>query len=176
MGSVSIPDKVKIIVGLITGDPKYFDAARAVLTRRLGAVDFESAILDFTSTAYYNAEFGENLKRKFLSFERPAALDGMGRLKLLTNRIEKALSRQKKRLVNIDPGYVDLSKLVLFTTKDYFHRIYLAKGIYASLALYYRNNTFNAFEWTYPDYRTKEYIDIFNHIRQIYKDDLDARR
>ncbi|MEK6733229.1 MAG: DUF4416 family protein, partial [Candidatus Omnitrophota bacterium] len=70
------------------------------------------------------------------------------------------------RRINIDPGYISDSKLVLATTKDYFHRIYLTSGIYAEVTLRWRRGGFEPFEWTYPDYQSKEYIDIFNTIRK----------
>ena len=70
--------------------------------------------------------------------------------------------------MNIDPGYLTLSKVVLLTTKDYTHRIYLAGGIYAEVTLRYKSGTFNPWDWTYPDYKTPEYVNIFNHIRDIY--------
>jgi hypothetical protein len=73
------------------------------------------------------------------------------------------------RSVNIDPGYLDLAKLVLFSTKDYTHRIHVGKGIFAEVTLYFQDDSFNAWPWTYPDYKTKEYIGIFNTIRGIYK-------
>jgi hypothetical protein len=125
--------------------------------------------VDFNATDYYAAEMGPKLKRIFLSFARPAALDGIWKTKLRTNRIEKKFSLNGRRTVNIDPGYVDLSKMVLFSTKDYSHRPYLAKGIFAEVTLYYREGTFRTWPWTYPDYRQDSYIDIFNHIREMHK-------
>jgi len=71
------------------------------------------------------------------------------------------------RSINIDPGYLDLARLVLASTKDYKHRIYLNKGIYAEVTLFYQDRTFQPWQWTYPDYKTPEYIAIFNKIRDI---------
>ena len=81
----------------------------------------------------------------------------------------KRYAAKGKRSVNIDPGYLDLAKVVLFSTKDYSHRIYLDKGIYAEVTLFYKDNRFNPWPWTYPDYRTSEYLGIFKSIREIYK-------
>ncbi len=170
MGSPSTPKKVKLIAGLIASELEYFASSGAALVRRFGPIDFESGFMDFGATSYYNEELGFPLKRKFLSFARLVKPEASSRIKLATNRIEKRLSRHGKRLVNIDPGYLDLSKLVLLTTKDYSHRIYLSKGIYGEVTLYYKNNTFNPWEWTYPDYKTIVYIDIFNKIRGIYRE------
>ena len=71
-------------------------------------------------------------------------------------------------MINIDPGYLDSAKYILATTKDYIHRIYLDKGIFAEITLYFRDNAFWPGEWTYRDYKTKEYADILIKIREIY--------
>ncbi len=139
------------------------------LEKKFGSVDYESESLAFDNTDYYSQELGENLKRKFLSFERLMDLKNAYRIKLWTNAIEGKFLKSGKRRVNIDPGYLDLSKLVLFSTKDYSHRVYLGKGIFAEVTLFYKDKTFNPWPWTYPDYKTKDYIDIFNAIREKYK-------
>ncbi|HEX30425.1 TPA: DUF4416 family protein, partial [Candidatus Poribacteria bacterium] len=38
--------------------------------------------------------------------------------------------------------------------------------------LRYYKGSFRPWEWTYPDYRTEEYIQIFNQIRKIYMKQL----
>jgi hypothetical protein len=82
-------------------------------------------------------------------------------------KIEKRFSIANKRQINIDPGYLSLDKVVLATHKDYSHRLYLGKGIYGEVTLFFKDKTFNPFPWTYPDYRTHEYINFFNDAREI---------
>ncbi|MCM8761678.1 MAG: DUF4416 family protein [Candidatus Omnitrophica bacterium] len=169
MGIIRKPHKVKLFIGMLSKDMEHMRRASTRLKRVFGRIDFESDLLDFEHTDYYAAEMGHGLKRKFISFERLMNLDGIYMIKIATNRIEKALSRDGKRAVNIDPGYLDMSKVVLFSTKDYSHRIYLGKGIFAEVTLYYKDGTFNAWPWTYPDYKTTAYISIFNSVRELYK-------
>jgi hypothetical protein len=169
MGPIRHDHKVNLIAGLLSNDLTELSKARHSLARAFGRTDFESAITDFTHTEYYADEMGHCLKRQFLSFKKPIGLRDICRTKILTGRIERRLSSGGKRKVNIDPGYIDLSKLVLFSTKDFSHRIYLDKGIYAELTLMYRDRTFNPLPWTYPDYRTDEYVKLFNNIREMYK-------
>ncbi|MYE91439.1 DUF4416 family protein, partial [Candidatus Poribacteria bacterium] len=76
------------------------------------------------------------------------------------------------RTVKLHPAYKSAAKLVLASTKDHAHRIYLQDGIYAEITLKFYRKTFQPWEWTYPDYRTPAYIDIFNHIRRIYMEQL----
>jgi hypothetical protein len=69
------------------------------------------------------------------------------------------------RPINLDPGCIALSKLVLATTKDQAHRIYLGRGIYAEITLTYLNGAFRPMPWTYPDYRTEPYRRFFEQVR-----------
>jgi hypothetical protein len=160
--------RVRLITGFIYKDEAFFIKSRDNLKRRFGRVDFESPEVDFNYTAYYEKEMGAGLKRRFISFSKLVPMQDLYRIKLYTNRLESRFLDSGKRRVNIDPGYLDLAKLVLASTKDYSHRIYLRKGIFAEITLSYRNNSFTPNDWTYPDYRSKEYIDIFNQIRELY--------
>jgi hypothetical protein len=169
MGLVRHPHKVNLIVGLLSKDTAALARAKASLERIFGRVELEGPLLDFTHTDYYKEEMGSPLKRQFLSFERLCGLKGICGAKVRTNRLERRLSRGSKRTVNIDPGYLDLAKLVLFSTKDYSHRMYLDKGIFAETTLFYKGGTFNPWPWTYPDYATAAYIGFFNKVREIYK-------
>jgi hypothetical protein len=168
MGNVKKHPPVKLIAGFIFKKESALEKAKFILKKRFGQIDFESKALNFTHTDYYERELGENLKRRFISFRKLIPPDELADIKIITNNIEKKLSSGKSRQINIDPGYLDLSRLILATTKDYTHRIYLNKGIYAEITLFYQDKTFRPWDWTYPDYRTDEYIAIFNCIRQIY--------
>ncbi|MDD2702568.1 MAG: DUF4416 family protein [Candidatus Omnitrophica bacterium] len=172
MGTAAAYPPVKLVAGFIFSDDNACKKARAALVRRFGAIDFESGVIPFTYTDYYEKEFGTGLKRVFVSFKRLVPLDRLARIKAATNSIENSLAVKKYRPVNIDPGFVDLAKLVLATTKDFCHRIYLSKGIFAEVTLVYKDRSFRHWEWTYPDYRTPEYIAIFNHIRELYAKQL----
>jgi len=165
---MGIPTKhkpVKLIIGLIAPED-LFDKVEKILCQKFGPADFKSEILDFNFTDYYEREMGTGLKRRFLSFKRNIVPRDLSHIKLYTNRIEKKFSKSNgSRKVNIDPGYLTLSKLVLATTKDYQHRLYLDNGIYAEVTLRFKGKSFTIWEWTYPDYRSPAYISIFNHIR-----------
>ncbi len=131
-------------------------------------MDFVSLPINFDHTDYYEAEMGKQLKRRFVSFLKLIPIEDLYRIKLYTNRLESRYLMAKSRQINIDPGYVDLAKLVLATTKDYAHRIFLRKGIFAEVTLSFKGDSFCPNEWTYPDYCRDEYIRIFNQIRTLY--------
>ncbi len=168
MGKIKNTPAVKLIIGFIFKEERELKKAEDLLRKRYGAIDFESRILDFTHSDYYQEEFGRGLKRKFIAFKKLIPAQKLARIKTAANQIEKKLSKGRHRLVNIDPGYLDMAKLVLASTKDYYHRIYLDNGIFAEITLFYRGKTFTPWEWTYPDYKTPEYIAIFNRLREIY--------
>lgn len=172
MGMPRSPGKVKLIAGLLFNDAEKYAAAKGSLIRLFGKVDFESETLEFNYTSYYDAEMGGALQRKFLSFERLHDMKNIGDLKIRTNKLESRYSVSGKRTVNIDPGYVDSAKLILFSTKDYSHRIYLGNGIFAENALFYKDGTFMPWPWTYPDYRSSEYLNVFESIRRLYRNQL----
>ncbi len=168
MGHIRRSQPVKLIVGFIFKQEDLLTRAEAILRRAFGPIDFQSSILDFDHTSYYQHELGTGLKRKFLSFQKLISPERLSRIKLLTNKLERKCSRQGQRQINIDPGYLDMAKLVLASTKDFRHRIYLNRGIFAEITLFYQNKSFQFWEWTYPDYRSPEYIAVFNKIRDIY--------
>ena len=168
MGQIKKHHPVKLFAGFIFSNDPALVRAELILKQKFGKIDFSSAILPFTHTSYYEKELGADLKRKFVSFQRLINPQQLSRVKIITNKIEKNLSGENGRLINIDPGYLNLSKLVLASTKDYSHRIYLNNGIYAEVTLLYRDGGFYFLEWTYPDYKSAEYTDIFIQIRKIY--------
>lgn len=168
MGRIKSYHPVKLIVGFIYKEGAALEQAKSLLIKRFGKIDFESDPLPFTHTDYYEKEFGKDLLRKFISFQKLIQADKIPEIKVFTNKTEAGLSKGSKRTINIDPGYLDLSKLVLATTKDFTHRVYLKKGIFSEVTLFYQNKAFKPWPWTYPDYSSQEYIEIFNRLRAIY--------
>ncbi|MBU1912101.1 MAG: DUF4416 family protein [Candidatus Omnitrophica bacterium] len=165
MGNAKKPKAVKLIIGMLARNKKLFEKTEEFFIEEFGLIDYQSPVISFKYTSYYKKEMGRPLKRKFISFKKLISPEKIAKIKLLTNLIEKKLSISNKRQVNIDPGYISDAKLILATTKDYFHRIYLSQGIYAEVTLKWRKHSFEPFEWTYPDYRSKEYLCILNKIR-----------
>ena len=163
---------VKLLVGFIFAKEEIYFKTKHILEKEFGKSDFESIILPFNHTQYYEKELGLNLKRKFLSFARLILPENLAKIKIITNRLERRLTVKNRRQINIDPGLLCLSKLILATTKNYKHRIYLTKGIYAEVTLYYQDKNFRAWDWTYPDYKTSKYIRIFNTVRTIYSQQI----
>lgn len=154
---------------MICGEEPLFRQAEKSLSRRLGPVDLSSQIMNFNFTKYYEKEIGLQLKRQFLSFRRLIDPNSLFKIKLMTMRLEGRLARKDgTRRINLDPGYISESKLVLATTKDFRHRIFINKGIFAEVTLWYKSGEFQHWDWTYPDYRTRQYKEFFERVRRIY--------
>ena len=174
MGKIETHPPVKLTSGFIIAEMEILKEVEQKLIDQFGKIDFESELVPFDYTDYYKPEMGEKLMRKVVTFEPLFHPEEIAQVKLFTNRLESEFffPNTTNRMINIDPGYITASKLVLVTTKDYAHRIYLRDGIFAEVTLRYRNKTFVPYEWTYPDYRTETYITIFNQTRNIYMHQL----
>ncbi|MDP1853742.1 MAG: DUF4416 family protein [Candidatus Omnitrophota bacterium] len=168
MGKAVKVKKVKLFIGVIFKDLPLLAAIKKILTAKFGIIDLESHILEFDYTNYYEKELGANLKRKFFSFRNLISGDKISAIKVITNRLEKNFSKDGRRCLNLDPGYLNDAKIILATIKDYSHRIYLKDGIYAETTMVFSKTAFKPYPWTYPDYQSKEYIEIFNQIRSIF--------
>ena len=168
MGRITRAKPVKLIAGFIFKDERYLKQAESILARKFGKIDFKSQLIPFNFTDYYTQEFGSDLKRAFVSFKRLISPKYLSVAKVTTNQIEKKLSLNGKRLINIDPGFLDSARLILASTKDFAHRIYLDQGIFAEITLVFKDHSFRGWEWTYPDYKKEEYIEIFNNIRTLF--------
>ncbi|MGQ9512048.1 DUF4416 family protein [Thermodesulfitimonas sp.] len=170
------PEPVKPVVGIFSADETLLTAVAGELARWLGEPDYESPLLAFEQTRYYEREMGPGLKRRFYAFPRLIDAAELVALKRWAIETEARWQHAGRRRVNVDPGYVSLAKLVLATTKDNVHRIYLGEGIYAEVTLYFRRGRFHPWPWTYPDYASLEYRAIFEHIRELYREQLRAAK
>jgi len=147
-----------------------------VLSGAYGTADFESPVMPFDRTSYYEPEFGNSLKRIFMSFTELVSQDTLPEIKHATDRLEQEFCKEGKRQVNIDPGILTAERLVLATSKNYSHRIYLGRGVYADLTLIYRKGSFRPLPWTYPDYASQEVIEFWNGVRKSYLEGLREAR
>lgn len=175
MGNPRPAQPVKLIVGLLSGDVDLMRRARQLLSREYGPVDAESDFWLFDQTDYYEAEMGPGLQRWFLSFARLIRPEDLPAIKRHTNDIEARIAADcllpdRQRPVNLDPGYLTLAKLVLATTKDRSHRIYMNAGIYAEVTLQFAHGGWQPWPWTYPDYRAPTYHRFFERVRAVYRE------
>jgi hypothetical protein len=170
MGAIHEPAPVLLVVAVSSRHVEALEWAGERLASSLGPTACVSPPFDFAETDYYAATMGTDLKKQFVAFERLIDPAKLAELKCQTNSLEieyAALGRHpERRPVNLDPGYITPAKLVLASTKDHAHRIYLREGIYAEITLMYRRRRWEPMEWTYPDYRRDDYQKFFTECRE----------
>lgn len=175
MGERNTPRNVKLFFALLSENEDILKRVEKRLSFDYGPIDSRSPLFPFDMTTYYEKEMGKNLVKRFVSIEPLMKIEELPSVKIQSNRLENLFGREDgSRCINIDPGYVDLSKIVLATTKDYSHRLYLDKKIYAEVTLHYssKDKSFVPWEWTYPDYREDVAIKYFNELRERYHQQL----
>ncbi len=161
----------KLICGIIAGSESFFQIVEERLTLLFGVVDAASPIFSFDLTDYYEKQMGVDLKRKFLSFKKLIRPEKLYRIKLMTNELEDVIRdafQADRRAVNIDPGYLVSSALIMATAKNFSHRIPLQHGIYAHLEFMFGKDEIRTLSWTYPDYKNEDCQNFFLEVRRIY--------
>lgn len=170
MSTIKPPAPVALFVAALYA-PSFSDAAAAALVaEHFGAAMLPGPVFDFTFSTYYAAEMGASLRKAFFVLDRmidPAELPDW---KLRAMALEEQHARDGKRTINLDPGYLEAPKFVLATAKNFAHRIYLGRGVYADVQLYVRDGKFQTNTWTYPDYKLPEHLRFFEEARLKYFD------
>jgi hypothetical protein len=150
--------------------PEALAWARRRACEAWGPIEAESEAFAFRETPYYDATMGSGLQKVFFAFAWLGDPASLAETKLTTNRWEEEYAavagHPEPRPLNLDPGYLTLGKLVLASTKDFAHRIYLARGIYAEVTLYYRQGGWQHHQWTFTDYRRSDYQAFFSQVRE----------
>ncbi len=136
------------------------------LSNLWGTPEITSEPVPFDKTDYYY-EIHPKLSRAFVSF--PGLIDASGLADWKHEAISiEAKSRQPIRAVNIDPGYIDGARLILASTKDHAHRIYLRDGIYAEVTMRFRFKKWQSFDYTFPDFASGVYDEFLSRVRKLW--------
>jgi hypothetical protein len=192
---------VKLFIGILAANETALAAAVKAISKSFGVIDLTSNVWPFTQTDYYKDELGPNALRQFVSLEKLIDPGKLAKIKHTTNKIEQELARslnviasdsssaaqakeeakqsqsseaQKNlpRPVNLDPGVIEPSKLILATTKNYSHRIYIGNKMFAEVTLIYEKGAWRHFDYTYPDYRQPDYHNFFTKVRSRLMEQL----
>jgi Domain of unknown function (DUF4416) len=172
MGSPGDPKPAKYFVGLLSADIELLNSVETDLAAIFGAIDARSETLPWNLSKFYENEMGAGLLRRFVSFSQLDSPGNLAGLKLQTQEVERQYRsggpQRTGRRVNIDPGYLEAGKVVLASTKNAGHRIYLKSGIYGETTLLYFDGAFQACPHTYPDYLWAETLVFFTSLRSVY--------
>ena len=170
MWTLKKPDPVKLIIGILGCNANAVNAAVDMIKDKFGACDMESPAWPFSHTEYYAEETGKEILKKFVTVEKLIAPDSLAAIKHKTNKMEVKLAGMPdsglSRPVNLDPGYIEPSKLVLANTKNFSHRIYIGKKMWAEVTLIYSKGRWTTFEYTFPDHKEQRYHNFFSQVRE----------
>lgn len=175
MAKIRTPLPVKLFVGVLTSSPPILPEIEERLVNLFGTIDARSEKFLFDLTRYYDEEMGHPIYRYFVSFSELIHPSEIAGVKVKTNDLESVLAREYsnvQRPVNLDPGYLEQSKIVLASTKNYYHRILISGGIYAEVTLHYEDGDWRVLPWTFPDYKSGRYNSFFSSLRDLYRTQL----
>lgn len=179
MWELNDPKPVKLIIGILAADKTCLSIAVDELIVTFGKADFVSNVLRFDQTSYYNAQMGEKILRQFVCIHQLIDPGQLAAIKLKTNQLEEHLAREididLPRPVNLDPGFLEPSKLVLASTKNFSHRIYIGKKMYAEVTLLFNKGKWSPLPYTFPDYRQQCYFDFFDKVRNRLVEQLKSK-
>lgn len=172
MGVIKTYPPVKLFAAVTISDKTLWPPLIQKLEELYSKTDYQIDWYPFNHTKFYEEEMGENLSKRMVSFTEFTQAEKLPDIKIATNEIETEFSEHSKRRVNVDPGYLNASKIVLATTKDYGHRVYLGQGVFGDVHLRYVSHRFQTTEWTYPDYKEQFVLDFFEEVRKKYMSQL----
>lgn len=173
MGAITEPRPVLLILAVFSRYDVALEWSRRIAEERWGPVALTSQVFSFDDTTYYEKTMGRDLKKVFFAFERLVDPTELIEAKRFTNDLEVQFAAEndyeEQRPLNLDPGYVTEAKLVLATTKDRDHRLYLGRGIFAEVTVHYYRGNWTTHPWTYPDYQSAEYHEFLTQCRDYLR-------
>ena len=173
MGDISVPDRVLLVLAAFSRHEAALDWAAARATESWGPAALVSPRFEFQETDYYEPTMGPGIRKGFWAFEQLIDPGELPALKLATNAWEAQYAalggHDEPRPLNLDPGYITAAKLVLASTKDHAHWVYLSEGIFGEVTLFYKDRHWQHRDWTFPDYRRDDYQQFFTQCREYLR-------
>lgn len=162
----------KLVIGILIPSEEIPGELAASLETLYGEIESRGGPYPFRFTDYYEPEMGDGLNKFFLVFRELVTPERLADIKLETNVIEAEYLNAGNRRLNLDPGVITSSNLILATTKERGHRIPIGKNLYGELTLIYMKGDFQPLPWTYADFRSEEYRQFLKKIRRNYLNQL----
>jgi hypothetical protein len=160
---------VQPIIGVLAASPALLADAQAAIATAVAPVALASVAQPWAVSTYYAAEMGKDLWRQYLACDALMAPEHLGELKRVTGTLEVRWRGARGRAVNLDPGYLDLLRVVLASTKDAAHRVAIGTGLWAEATLHFVDGSFTPWPYTYPDYASRDACGFFNEVRERFR-------
>ncbi len=172
MARIQKPARGRLIVSIIYSSLDGLADGLTALERKFGRVQYETMEIECQNAGEYLEEMGDQLQRRFFSFEQLVGRDELPSIKNTCHKIEPQFSdivgEHYFRTVNFDPGILSLVNLTMSSHREMNHRVYLRDGVYAEQALIWSRGQFVQLPWTLPDYCDPEAIDFFCRVRASF--------
>jgi hypothetical protein len=123
-----------------------------MINQAFGDFASDTGPFEFSHSGYYEAEMGSGLCKRFIEIKGLQPRDSLADWKLKTTEFEHRFEAEGKRPLNVDPMLVSMENVVIATSKNFPHRVYLREGVYGDLGLIRRKGGFEALPWSYADY------------------------
>ena len=162
----------KALLGVLFQNKQDYRALKQHIEKSGFEAELESEEMKFNLTDYYEKEMGSELRRIFVSLKGVYSLDESISFKHKTIEWESKWRVSGLRTLNIDPGYLDLHKLILLSGKEGPQKIYLGQSVWADLCLLRKSGRFEILPWTFPDLRDGFYHPFFEKVRLFFKKDF----
>ncbi len=175
---MSLPDRaprVLPVVSVLYNDSSVLKRALVSLQLLFGEVLLFSEPYPFDMTDYYRSEMGPSLIRVWFCFSPLRDPSELSAWKKDCSKLEAEFSSRGKRLVNIDPGYLDHGKLVLASCKAAPDKIYMGSGVFAHTCLRYKKGQFHGPEHSFADFIDGRFDDFFTSAKQLLRKLLKAQ-
>ncbi len=173
MGEIREIDAVLLFLAVFSRYESALQWACQRVVEAWGPVALSSEPFAFVETRFYERTMGTDLTKRLMAFETLIDPASLPQRKLQTNAWEEQYAREhpgaETRPLNLDPGYVTEAKLILASTKDRDHRIYLGQGIFAENTLFHQGGRWQNRPWTYPDYQRADYHQFLVRCREYYR-------
>jgi hypothetical protein len=157
------------VCSCLTARPELLRETEGELVQAFGEIALKSPSYAFDTSDYYRKEMGEGLRRLWYCFHGLWRAERLPQTRTTTGRIETKFTAAGKRHINLDPGYLDLGKLVLASLKEAPDKIYLGDGVWAHTCLRFGGGTFKAPDHSFPDFRDGRFNEFMLEARALYK-------
>lgn len=171
MARVQTPPPGRLIVSVIYNSIDGLADCLKLHEKQFGRVQFETIEIECSANRYHE-EMGQQLSRRFFSFEKMVDRESLPDIKATCHKIERQLGDQVDdytfRTVNVDPGILTPTNLIMSSHREQGHRVYLGKGVFAEVTLIWARGRFTQLPWTNADFCDEEAIRLFTDCRQTF--------
>ena len=172
MARIIKPPPGRLIVSIMYTTMDALADGLTSLEKKFGRVQFETLEIECDQAKQYKEEMGRILARRFYSFDKMVPRDFLPEAKTCCHKIETQLADTVDgypfRAVNVDPGILSPTALIMASHREQPHRIYMRDGVYGELTLIHAHDKFCRLPWTESDYCDDEAITFFERVRQTF--------